>query len=141
MKRLLLVLLVLLKNQITYSQNLKNDDSKTVYTIVQQMPKFPGDSTSTNDKFRQYVNDNIHYPETAMKANISGPVFVNFIVEGNGAIDSVKVLRRFSGDSDLVKEAIRVISTMPTWIPGKQNGLPVRVQYNNMPVVFRIVKK
>jgi TonB family protein len=97
----------------------------TVYTVVKKMPQFPGGDVSA------YLAQNIHYPATAMCYETgSGPqgrVICQFVVEKDGSITNVRVVR--SVDPGLDKEAIRVISSMPKWIPGEQNGKKVRVQY------------
>ncbi len=102
-----------------------------VFTVVENMPQYPG-----GDKARmQYMMDNIKYPEKAKQEGISGTVYVTFLVEKNGSIGTVKILKGIGGGCD--EEALRVVSTMPKWKPGYQNGQPVRVQFN-MPVSFKL---
>ncbi|MCB0806210.1 MAG: M56 family metallopeptidase [Bacteroidales bacterium] len=105
-----------------------------VYTMVEEMPEYPG-----GDEARiKYFQENITYPEAAKKNGIEGRVFVSFIVEKDGSITHVEVLRGIGGGCD--EEAVRVISAMPNWKPGKQKGKPVRVQFN-MPIEFKLSKR
>ncbi|MEN8225218.1 MAG: energy transducer TonB, partial [Bacteroidota bacterium] len=86
-------------------------------------------------KLYAYLGNNIKYPVMAKESGIQGKVYVTFVVETDGSITDVKVLRGIGGGCD--EEAIRVVSTMPKWKPGKQRGKPVRVQYN-LPVRFTL---
>ena len=83
----------------------------------------------------QYLAKNIKYPPKAEKKGIEGKVMINFIVEKDGSISNVKVVRHIHPLLD--KEAERVIKAMPKWSPGKQEGKPVRVKFN-IPVAFRL---
>ena len=102
-----------------------------VFDVVEQMPSFPGGQA----KLMDYLSENIHYSAELAEACIQGRVIVSFIVEKDGSISNVKVLK--SLDPLLDKEAVRVVSGMPKWIPGKQNGVAVRVRYI-IPVTFRL---
>ena len=102
-----------------------------VYDVVEQMPSFPGGISG----LRTYLNQNIRYPAEAQEICVQGRVVVSFVVEKDGHISDVTVLR--SVDPSLDKEAIRVVRNMPRWTPGKQEGEPVRVRYN-VPVSFRL---
>lgn len=102
-----------------------------VYDVVEQMPSFPGGISG----LRTYLNQNIRYPAEAQENCVQGRVVVSFVVEKDGHISDVTVLR--SVDPSLDKEAVRVIRNMPRWTPGKQGGEPVRVRYN-VPVSFRL---
>jgi protein TonB len=99
------------------------------FTIVEQMPEFPGGTES----MMKFIASNVKYPAMARETGISGNVFVSFVVNKNGEISNVKVLRGIGGGCD--EEAIRVVRSMPAWIPGKQNGKPVPVQFN-LPIKF-----
>lgn len=103
----------------------------SVYDVVEQMPSFPGGISG----LRTYLNQNIRYPAEAQENCVQGRVVVSFVVEKDGHISDVTVLR--SVDPSLDKEAIRVVRNMPRWTPGKQGGEPVRVRYN-VPVSFRL---
>ena len=83
----------------------------------------------------KYLSDNVKYPVVAQENGVQGRVVVSFVVEKDGHITDVKVVR--SVDPSLDKEAARVVRSMPSWIPGKQNGSAVRVKYN-VPVSFRL---
>ena len=82
----------------------------------------------------QYLNNSIRYPEEAKANGIRGRVTVQFVVEKDGSISGVSTMR--SADPLLDREAMRIVSNMPKWKPGKSNGSPVRVKYF-VPVVFR----
>ena len=103
----------------------------TVYQIVEEMPKFPGGE----EAMFKFISENVKYPQEAKDKNISGRVFVNFVVEKDGSVDEVKVLRSIGGGCD--EEAVRVVKSMPKWTPGKQKGKPVRVSYI-IPFVFKL---
>lgn len=106
-------------------------NSSPVYTIVEEMPSFPGGENERN----RFLATNIIYPETATKYRIQGTTYISFIIDETGAVTEVKVLRGIGGGCD--EEAIRVIKLMPKWIPGKQNGKTVRVLFN-MPIYFKL---
>ncbi len=102
-----------------------------VFTIVEEMPSFPGGE----QKLLEYVAKNTKYPQIARESGIQGRVFVNFVVEPDGRVSNVKVVRGIGGGCD--EEAIRVIKSLPKWKPGKQRGKAVRVSYN-LPVNFKL---
>ncbi len=107
------------------------DRDTAVFVVVEQMPVFPG-----GDKARvKYLSENIQYPVEARNQGIEGTVFISFVVETDGSISNVHVLKGVGGELD--KEAIRVVSGMPPWVPGKQRGKPVRVRFN-MPIQFKL---
>ncbi len=101
------------------------------YVVVEQMPEFPGGDRT----MRKFLEDNIRYPMMARESGISGTVYVTFVVSVNGHISDVKLLRGIGGGCD--EEAIRVVKTMPAWIPGRQTGKPVPVQFN-LPIKFSL---
>ena len=82
-----------------------------------------------------FLRDHIKYPAVAEENGIQGRVTVQFVVEKDGSVTDVRIMK--SVDPSLDKEAERVVKSMPKWIPGKQNGSPVRVNYY-VPVVFRL---
>lgn len=102
-----------------------------IYEAVEQMPQFPGGEAA----LMKFIGNNLSYPAVAAENNIQGRVFVRFAVSKTGAVEKVQVLR--SPDPSLEKEAIRVVKSMPNWIPGKQNGQPVNVWYT-LPVTFKL---
>ncbi|MBW6479452.1 MAG: TonB family protein [Bacteroidales bacterium] len=100
-----------------------------IFTIVEEHPKFPGGDAA----LMQFLQSNLRYPREAMQNGIQGNVFVTFVVEPDGSITDVKILRGVGGGLD--EEAIRVVNAMPLWVPGKQSGDEVRVQFN-LPIRF-----
>ena len=109
----------------------ENEKSEKVYDVVEQMPQFPGGSAA----LFEYLAKAIQYPEEAREKGIQGRVVCSFVVERDGSISGVKVFR--SVEPSLDREALRVILSMPRWIPGRQNGAAVRVKYT-VPVTFRL---
>ena len=108
-------------------------NGETIFTVVEKIPEFPG---GTQEMF-MYLGRNIKYPTAAAKANVSGKVFVNFVVTSEGEIKDVTVLKGIGFGAD--EEAVRVVSTMPRWTPGMQSGRAVNVRYN-LPIAFQIVQ-
>ncbi|MBQ7852431.1 MAG: energy transducer TonB [Muribaculaceae bacterium] len=102
-----------------------------VFTAVEQMPQFPGGEA----ELMKYISNNIKYPTMAMENNIQGRVVVQFVVTKTGKIGEVKVVR--SKDPDLDKEAVRVVKSLPNFIPGKMNGQAVNVWYT-LPITFKL---
>lgn len=84
---------------------------------------------------QKFIRDNLRYPVVAQEAGIQGRVTLRFVVSKTGAIENVTVVRGIDPSCD--KEAVRVVKSMPKWIPGKQNGLNVPV-YFNLPIQFRL---
>ena len=109
----------------------KPEVENKVFDVVEQMPSFPGGMQA----LMEYLGNNVKYPVVAQENGVQGRVVVSFVVERDGSITDVKVVR--SVDPSLDKEAVRVVKSMPRWIPGKQNGQAVRVKYN-VPVAFRL---
>ncbi len=103
-------------------------DSTHVYSLVEKMPNFNGD-------INKFLANNMQYPEDAVQKGIQGTVYLSFIIEKDGSVSTVRVAHGVATSLD--KEAIRVISIMPKWTPGQQNGRPVRVQYN-YPIHFKL---
>jgi len=104
-------------------------EEQQIFQVVENMPEFPGGRAA----LMKYLATNIKYPPYAKEAGIQGRVFINFVVERDGSITAVKVLRGIGGGCD--EEAIRVVKNMPKWSPGMQRGKPVRVSFN-LPVKF-----
>lgn len=102
-----------------------------VYMSVEKNPEFPGGVNAMMD----YLRGNLKYPESAKKNKQEGRVFIGFIVEKDGSVSNVKVLRGVCEELD--SEAVRVVKSMPTWIAGRDKGEPVRVQYT-LPIVFKL---
>ena len=102
-----------------------------IFQIVEEMPSFPGGEA----KLMEYIAKNIKYPQIARETGVQGRVFVGFVVEPDGSISNVKLLRGIGGGCD--EEAMRVIKSLPKWKPGKQRGKAVRVSYQ-IPVFFKL---
>ena len=111
--------------------DIATSEADTVYQIVEEMPQFPGGENA----LMEYVSKNVVYPEEAKEKEIQGRVFISFVVEKDGSIGEVKVLRGIGGGCD--EEAVRVIKGMPKWKPGMQKGKPVRVSYQ-IPINFKL---
>jgi len=105
-----------------------------IFSVVEQQPVFPGGMAELG----RYLSGSIKYPEAAQRANVSGRVFVNFVVTKTGEITDVNLLKGIGFGAD--EEARRVVSQMPRWIPGKQNGKAVNVKYN-LPINFSLDDK
>ncbi|MBO7051375.1 MAG: energy transducer TonB [Prevotella sp.] len=108
----------------------KEEETK-IFDVVEQMPSFPGGMGA----LMQYLSSHIKYPVVAEENGIQGRVICTFIVEKDGSITATHVAR--SVDPSLDKEAVRVINSMPRWIPGKQNGSACRVKFT-LPVTFKL---
>lgn len=102
-----------------------------IFRVVETAPAFPGGDGAR----MKFLQDNIKYPQMARESGIQGTVYVTFVVERNGSVTDVKILRGIGGGCD--EEAVRVVQNMPKWEPGKQRGKPVRVQFN-MPIKFTL---
>lgn len=114
------------------SQDTTAVNDTTIHQGVDQRPEFVGGNTALYD----YVAKNIHYPDSAKETGIQGKVFVSFIVEKNGSISNVNLMNS-GGDKMLDDEAIRVIASMPPWLPGKKQGKEVRTKFV-LPIIFRL---
>lgn len=102
-----------------------------IFQVVETAPSFPGGDGAR----MKFLQENIKYPQMARESGIQGTVYVTFVVERNGSVTDVKILRGIGGGCD--EEAVRVVKNMPKWEPGKQRGKPVRVQFN-MPIKFTL---
>lgn len=108
----------------------ESDDDK-VFTAVEQQAEFPGGYA----KLVKFLKDNIKYPSSARRMGIEGKVYVKFIVDKEGAISNIEILKGINADLD--KEAVRVIKLMPPWKPGRQNGRSVKSPFV-LPVSFKL---
>ena len=107
-------------------------ENEKVYTYVENPPSFPGGEKA----FSKYLAENIIYPKEAKEKGIEGKVYLQFVINEEGSVTDVKIIRK-SVNSSLDEEAIRVVKNMPKWIPGKQNGKVVKVQFT-LPIVFKL---
>lgn len=106
----------------------KND---VVYTYVEQMPEFPGG----NEAMMEFIRKNLRYPETAKETGVEGRVIVRFVVNEDGTVSDITILRDIGAGCGA--EAVHVVKMMPKWKSGKQNGRAVRT-YMTLPVMFRL---
>jgi protein TonB len=135
--KIILFILTIVIFTCGYSQDLSTviDDTVSynpiIFDVVEMMPQFPG-----GDGARiMYLNQNIHYPRDARENGIQGRVLITFVVEEDGRISNVTLIKGIGGGCD--EEALNLVKNMPNWIPGQQKGKNVRVQFN-MPIEFRI---
>lgn len=106
----------------------KND---SIYKVVEQMPEYPGGTA----KMLTFISENIKYPQSAMEKGIEGKCFIQFVIDVDGSITNVELMRGFDEECDA--EALRVVNLMPKWKPGKNEGKPVRVHYM-IPIAFKL---
>ncbi len=111
--------------------NVTQEVEDKVYTVIEQMPQFPGGE----GELLSYIGKNLKYPVIAQENGIQGKVIVRFVVTKNGSVDKVEVVRQLDPACD--KEAMRVIRSLPKFIPGKQNGVNVSVWYT-LPITFKL---
>ena len=110
----------------------EEEEEEVVFVVVESMPEFPGGQQA----LFKYLSENVKYPVIAQENGIQGRVICQFVVNRDGSIVDVEVVRS-GGDASLDKEAVRVIKSMPKWKPGKQRGKAVRVKYT-VPVNFKL---
>ena len=109
----------------------QKDQKEEPFDVVEDMPAFPGGM----EAMIQFISSNIQYPADAQKQKVDGRVLVNFVVEKDGSITEVKVVKPTFPSLDA--EAVRVVKAMPKWKPGYQRGQAVRVQFT-MPINFSL---
>ena len=127
MKPILCIALMLLPVW-TIAQNEKTDST---FALVEKMPEFPGGQ----EALIAYLSKELRYPEEARKSGAAGKVVTQFVVSENGSISDIQIIRSVGCGCD--EEAIRVISKMPQWVPGMQDGVPIKV-YFKMPITFKM---
>ena len=119
------------KDEIIVEEKKPEPKKEEIFTAVEQMPQFPGGEA----ELMKYVGNHIKYPTMAAENNIQGRVVVKFVVKKDGSVGEVQVLR--GKDPDLDKEAVRVVRTLPKFIPGKMNGQAVSVWFT-LPINFKL---
>lgn len=119
------------KDEIIVEEKKPEPKKEEIFTAVEQMPQFPGGEA----ELMKYVANHINYPTMAAENNIQGRVVVKFVVKKDGSVGEVQVLR--GKDPDLDKEAVRVVRTLPKFIPGKMNGQAVSVWFT-LPINFKL---
>ena len=125
-----MLVLLFVANTNATAQNKKAANDK-VLEKAEVMPEYPGGEQA----MMKFVADNVKYPQDAIDKEISGRVLVSFVVEKDGSIGDVKVVKGIGGGCD--EEAVRVVNAMPKWKPGMDKGKPVRVSYM-MPITFKL---
>lgn len=113
------------------SQTRTKENSIKVYDVVESLPQFPGGLNG----LMSWLSHNIIYPSEAVKARKEGKVVVQFVIKKDGSIGDAKIV--VSVDSLLDAEALRIVKSMPVWLPGKQNGEPVNVRFT-LPISFKL---
>ncbi len=119
------------KDEIIVEEKKPEPKKEEIFTAVEQMPQFPGGEA----ELMKYIANHIKYPTMAAENNIQGRVVVKFVVKKDGSVGEVQVLR--GKDPDLDKEAVRVVRTLPKFIPGKMNGQAVSVWFT-LPINFKL---
>ena len=112
-------------------QNVTQVDDEKPYTIIEQMPQYPGGE----EALLEFIGNNLKYPVIAQENGIQGRVVIRFVVSKTGTISNVEVLRSLDPACD--REAVRVVKLLKQWIPGKQNGVNVPVYYT-LPITYRL---
>lgn len=116
----------------SFIPNNNENYEEVIFIVAEQMPEFPGGQQA----MMKFISENLQYPVAAQENGIQGRVICQFVINRDGSIVDVVVVRS-AGDRHLDSEAIRIIKSMPKWIPGKQKGKPVRVKYT-IPINFRL---
>ena len=109
----------------------EEEDDEEFFMVVENMPEFPGGDLG----LMKFIQKNVKYPAIAKEYNITGKVYVSFIVDKQGKVTNVKIVRGV--DKNLDGEALRVVSALPNYKPGKQRGKPVRVMFT-IPINFTL---
>ncbi|RYU86961.1 TonB family protein [Mucilaginibacter terrigena] len=122
------------KDKLPLLDTIPEENKTQVFTAVEQSPRFPGGQAA----FAKYLGKNIKYPAEAKKNKVEGRSVLTFVVETDGSLTDIKVLRALGSGTD--EEAVRVLKASPKWVPGIQNGRKVRVQYS-VPVTFSLGNK
>ena len=133
MKKFLIMALMALFGLTTVSaqKTVVAKKNQQVFDVVEKMPEYPGGQAA----LFEYLSTNVKYPADAEKKKVEGRVLVTFIVNTDGSITDIELVRKAFPSLDA--EAVRVISGMPKWIPGEQKGQKVRVKYT-VPLPFRL---
>lgn len=131
MKKIFLTIIIALMAVLTVSAQSSKESKEKIYDVVEVMPEYPGGWV----ELMKYLRDNIKYPAEAAKRKEQGRVIVGFVIERNGKLGNISVLRHATPLLD--EAAIEVVKKMPKWKPGKINGKNVRVKYQ-VPVQFRL---
>lgn len=123
--------IVVSEDHFAVDEKVEEVDSNYVYSVVEEMASYQGG----HEAMLKFLNENINYPENAKESSVEGTVYVGFIIDENGKLGDIKVLRGIGNGCD--EEAIRIVKLMPVWKPGRQAGKAVKVQYT-LPVRFKL---
>lgn len=121
----------IIEDFVPFAMEEEEVEEMEIFTVVESMPGYPGGDAAR----MKFLQENIKYPQMARESGIQGTVYATFVVEIDGSVTDVRILRGIGGGCD--EEAIRVIEAMPNWNPGMQRGKPVRVQFT-MPIRFTL---
>jgi protein TonB len=121
----------IIEDFVPFAMEEEEVEEMEIFTVVESMPGYPGGDAAR----MRFLQENIKYPQMARESGIQGTVYATFVVEIDGSVTDVRILRGIGGGCD--EEAIRVIEAMPNWNPGMQRGKPVRVQFT-MPIRFTL---
>ena len=117
--------------KLEVKEEVEEEEEQTIFIVVEESASFPGGI----QEMMNFIKNNLKYPQQARETGTQGKVFVTFVVEKDGSLTDVKVLRDIG--SGCGEEAVRVVKSMPKWKPAKQRGKPVRMQFN-LPVAFTL---
>lgn len=113
---------------------IKKESNHEIFSVVEKAPEFPGGVF----EMMRFIQDSIRYPKSAQKAGIGGKCFLKFVVNEDGTLGNIQVLKGVVSCIECDEEAVRVVKLMPKWTPAKMNGKPVK-SYFNLPVNFKII--
>ncbi len=131
MKKIILFALFILNGYYSLAQEKADSVDDEISSIAEVLPEFPGGMAG----WAKHLGKNLQYPVIARELNISGKVFIQFVIEKDGSLTDAKVIKGVGGGCD--EEALRVVKLSPAWKPGIQNGRPVRVSYV-VPITFKV---
>ena len=131
-----LLFITLFASAISFAQTDSVSQTKSAVSISDEVPSFPGGES----EMMKFLQANLKYPQAEIEANISGKCYLGFVVETDGSITDIKILKGVPSGPGCDAEAIRVVKLMPKWIPGKQHGQIMKAQYT-LPVKFTLKKK
>ncbi|MFW5832307.1 MAG: energy transducer TonB [Prolixibacteraceae bacterium] len=136
MKTVKLMIPVALLMVVSFSISAQNNENKNkvYFEEVDEMPEYPGGK----EALFKFISENVQYPENAKKEGVTGKVYVSFVVDKNGSVSDVEIARGV--DSELDKEAVRVLKKLEKWKPGKKDGELVKVGFT-MPIHFALIDK
>ncbi|MBC7411529.1 MAG: energy transducer TonB [Bacteroidia bacterium] len=133
MKLLKTIFLAIILNCVALHATQAQDNAPQIFTVVEQMPEYVGGE----DAMHQFISSSLKYPTAEKNKNITGTVYVTMVINVDGSLSNISVLRGVKNGTGLDNEALRVIKAMPKWNAGMHNGKPSAVQYN-LPIRFSL---